>query len=63
MQGGFVASLCFTGPSAVLMIGILLAALYNPVWISGVRGTRDVAAVLLGFGFLHWWKMPPWLVV
>lgn len=45
------------------VVGILLAALYNPVWKEGVRGAADVAAVAITFALLHWWKVPPWLVV
>lgn len=45
------------------VVGILLAALYNPVWKQGVRTAPDVAAVVIAFGLLHWWKAPPWLVV
>jgi len=45
------------------VVGVLLAALYNPMWTAGVRGPKDVAAVLAGFGLLQWWKAPPWLVV
>lgn len=45
------------------VVGVLLAALYNPVWKEGVRDAPDVAAALLAFGLLQWWKVPPWLVV
>jgi chromate transporter len=45
------------------VVGILLAALYNPVWKEGVRNAPDVAAVVIAFGLLQWWKLPPWLVV
>jgi chromate transporter len=45
------------------VVGILLAALYNPVWLTGVTDSRDVAAALIAFGLLQWWKAPPWLVV
>lgn len=45
------------------VVGVLLAALYNPVWKEGVRGAPDVAAVVIAFGLLQWWKVPPWLVV
>jgi chromate transporter len=45
------------------VVGVLLAALYTPVWTQTVRNPYDVAATLLGFGFLLWWKWPPWLVV
>lgn len=45
------------------VVGILLAALYNPVWLTGVGNIRDVAAAVLAFALLQWWKLPPWLVV
>jgi chromate transporter len=45
------------------VVGILLAALYNPVWVTGVKNGRDVAVVAAAFGLLQWWKTPPWLVV
>jgi chromate transporter len=45
------------------VVGVLLAALYNPVWIEGVRSTRDAAAAVVAFGLLQWWRVPPWLVV
>jgi len=45
------------------VVGILLAALYNPVWIEGVKNPRDAAAVVAAFALLQWWKAPPWLVV
>ena len=38
-------------------------ALYRPVWTEGVSGAGDVAAVVVAFGLLQWWKAPPWLVV
>jgi chromate transporter len=45
------------------VVGVLLAALYNPVIVEGVNGPRDVAAALLAFVALHAWKLPPWLLV
>lgn len=45
------------------VVGVLLAALYNPVWITGVNNARDVAIAVAAFGLLQWWKIPPWLVV
>ena len=45
------------------VVGVLLAALYNPVWTEGVRGARDVAAAVVAFGLLQWWKAPPWVIV
>ena len=45
------------------VVGILGAALYNPVWTSAVLTPRDFALALGGFLLLTVWKMPPWIVV
>ena len=45
------------------VVGILGAALYNPVWTSAVLHPRDFALALLGFLLLVIWRMPPWVVV
>lgn len=45
------------------VVGILGAALYNPVWSSAVLTPRDFALALAGFLLLTLWKSPPWIVV
>jgi chromate transporter len=45
------------------VVGILGAALYNPVWTSAVSNPRDFALALAGFLLLAVWKLPPWIVV
>ncbi|UPK35118.1 chromate efflux transporter [Bradyrhizobium sp. 186] len=45
------------------VVGILGAALYNPVWTSAVLTPRDFALALTGFLLLTVWKLPPWIVV
>ncbi|PIC79362.1 ChrA protein [Sporosarcina sp. P18a] len=45
------------------VIGILLSALYNPIWISSVLRAEDFALAAILFSMLTFWKMPPWLVV
>jgi chromate transporter len=45
------------------VVGVLLAALYNPVWKEAVTGAPDVALVFVAFASLEVWRMPPWLVV
>ncbi|GHB14018.1 chromate efflux transporter [Modicisalibacter luteus] len=45
------------------VVGILGAALYEPVWTSAVLGAHDFAMALTGFVLLTAWKIPPWLVV
>lgn len=45
------------------VVGLLLAALYNPVWTSGISSGADFALAVVGFLLLFMWKVPPWLVV
>jgi chromate transporter len=45
------------------VVGILGAALYNPVWTSAVLTPRDFALALTGFLLLTVWKVPPGIVV
>ena len=45
------------------VVGLLLAALYRPIWISAILGPADFALALLAFGLLIFWRWPPWLVV
>lgn len=45
------------------VVGILGAALYEPVWTSAVLGPYDFALALSGFVLLTVWKVPAWLVV
>ncbi|WP_236843294.1 chromate efflux transporter [Bradyrhizobium icense] len=45
------------------VVGILGAALYDPVWTSAVLTPRDFAVALAGFLLLTVWKLPPWIVV
>jgi chromate transporter len=45
------------------VVGILLAALYNPVWIAGITSPLDFALGAAAFLLLFMWKTPPWLVV
>ncbi|HEX6003073.1 MAG TPA: chromate efflux transporter [Burkholderiales bacterium] len=45
------------------VVGLLLAALYNPVWTSAIRSPADFGLGLGAFALLVFWKTPPWLVV
>ncbi|TDF94069.1 chromate transporter [Paenibacillus piri] len=45
------------------VVGILLAALYDPVWVSAIRTPGDFALALALFGALIFWKLPAWVVV
>jgi chromate transporter len=45
------------------VVGILGAALYQPVWTSAVVGAEEFALALTGFLLLTVWKLPAWTVV
>jgi chromate transporter len=45
------------------VVGLLLAALYDPVWNSAIHGRADLVLALAAFGLLMFWRLPPWLVV
>ncbi|QJD92214.1 chromate efflux transporter [Duganella dendranthematis] len=45
------------------VVGLLLAALYHPVWTSAIDAPPDVAMAVLALVALMFWKLPPWLVV
>ena len=45
------------------VVGVLGAALYDPIWTSAVIGGRDAAIVLTGFLLLERWRAPPLAVV
>ncbi|HWC29650.1 MAG TPA: chromate efflux transporter [Dehalococcoidia bacterium] len=45
------------------VVGLLLAALYDPVWLSAVRDAADLSIALAAFGLLVLWKAPPWSMV
>jgi chromate transporter len=45
------------------VVGLLLAALYQPVWRNAILRPEDFALAILALMGLVFWKMPPWLVV
>ena len=45
------------------VVGLLGAALYDPVWTSAVRGAADVAVALVAFTLLAAWRVSALLVV
>lgn len=45
------------------VVGLLLAALWNPVITSGIRGVGDALLALAALVALMRWKWPPWGVV
>jgi chromate transporter len=45
------------------VVGLLGAALYDPVWTSSVRSPSDLGIALVGFVLLTVWRTPPLAVV
>jgi len=45
------------------VVGLLGAALYDPIWTTAVRGAVDVAIALVGFTLLAAWRVSAILVV
>ena len=45
------------------VVGLLLAALYQPVWTSAIHAPQDFALALVALLALMFWHLPPWLVV
>ena len=45
------------------VVGLLGAALYDPVWTSAITEASDFALALAALGLLAIWRLPPWAVV
>ncbi len=45
------------------VVGVLLAALYTPVWTAGVHSPAGFGLALTAFLALTLWAVPPWMVV
>jgi chromate transporter len=45
------------------VVGVLIAALYRPVWTSAVNTGTDFWIAMAAFALLTVWKMQPWIVV
>jgi chromate transporter len=45
------------------VVGILLGALYNPLWTSAILAPVDFALAAVLFLMLAFWELPPWIVV
>lgn len=45
------------------VVGILIAAFYNPIWTGTILEPIDFTFAAILFSLLVYWKLPPWLVV
>jgi len=62
LRGRPLAQAALRGVNAAV-VGILAAALYDPVWTSTVLTGYDFAVAAAGFMLLALWRLPPWIVV
>jgi chromate transporter len=62
LRRGATAQAALAGVNAAV-VGLLLAALYRPVWTTGITGAADFALASAAFLLLFMWQTPPWLVV
>lgn len=51
-----------TGVNAAV-VGILIAAFYQPIWISSIFSAQDFALAAILFSMLAYWKLSPWIIV
>jgi chromate transporter len=45
------------------VVGLLLAALYHPIWTTAITSVAAFGLALASFVLLAWWRLPPWIVV
>lgn len=45
------------------VVGILIAAFYDPIWVSSIAGAYEFALALLLFTMLTYWKLPTWIII
>jgi chromate transporter len=57
-----LAQAALTGVNAAV-VGVLLAALFTPVWTAAVHTPGGFALALTAFLALVLWRVPPWIVV
>jgi len=62
LRRGVRTQAALSGVNAAV-VGLLVAALYQPVWVSAIHGSTDFALALVALIALSVWKLPPWLVV
>jgi len=62
LRRGPMAQAVLRGVNAAV-VGLLLAALYQPVWTVGITSAADFALAVAACLLLFMWQTPPWLVV
>ncbi len=62
LTGNVHAQAALKGANAVV-VGLLVAAFYDPVWKAGITSLPAGALALVAFALLQFWKVPNWAVV
>lgn len=62
-RAGYLGALAALMGVNACVVGILLAALYQPIWTSAVATAADFAVVIVAMTALMAWRVPPWAVV
>ena len=62
LTGNVQAQAALKGANAAV-VGLLLAAFYDPVWKSGITSPQGCALGLAAFALLQFWRTPNWAVV
>ncbi|GMK41537.1 hypothetical protein PCCS19_45940 [Paenibacillus sp. CCS19] len=45
------------------VVGILLAAFYDPIWVTAIAGAREFVLAAILFTMLTYWKPPIWVII
>jgi chromate transporter len=45
------------------VVGLLMGALYNPVWTHAIQSNYDFATASIAFVGLQYWRLPSWVIV
>ena len=62
LRASAAAQSLLAGANATV-VGILLAALYQPIWTSAIDSSKSLALALILFIGLQIWKVAPWILV
>ena len=62
LRASAIAQSLLAGANATV-VGILLAALYRPIWTSAIDSSKSLALALVLFLSLQIWKVAPWILV
>ena len=57
-----IAANVIAGVNAAV-VGILAAALYDPIFITAIKSIPDLIIAMIGFAMLSFWRLSPLLVV